>query len=152
MAQKDSGFRSGLFSGQDPINRPSGVGLELQQDIGRGRAHPQLVLGELGLRDSQYLPELDLCEVEASYFPDASSDRLEVGGNLLWASQNIRLTPTHISCILFSLRLRASRSRRALYTAQDRLGQPVLGHGTKTTSFTERNKGKCNRLAEQERT
>src|SRR6266478_1838215 len=118
MSQKALGSRPGLFSTQDPIDRPSGVGLELQQDIRRGRAHPQLVLGELGLRDSQYPPELALGKVEASYFSDASSDRFKVGCNLLWGSQNIRLTPTHISCILFSLRFNASRSCRALYTAR----------------------------------
>ncbi len=113
------GSCSRFFSGQDPIDRFSRVGLELQQDVGRGSAQSQLVFGKLGLGDAQDASEFVLCEVESSYLPDASSDRFEIRGSPLRASRNIRLTRSHISCILFSLRLVPLRSCRALYTAQE---------------------------------
>lgn len=123
MSQKVLGSHSRLFSGQDPIDRFSRVGLELQQDIGRGSAQAQLVLGELGLRDSQYPPELALGKVKSSHFSDTSSDRFEVRGSPLRALKNIPLTLTHISCILFLLRLWPWVPAAFLYTVQERWGQ-----------------------------
>src|SRR5260370_9764481 len=105
MSHKALGSRFGFFSGQDPIDAFAGISLQPQQNIWRRCAETQLVLRELGLCDTKYPSELALREVKPAYFPDASPDRCEVCVNGLRASQNIPLTPTHNSCILFSLRL-----------------------------------------------
>ena len=87
-----------LFARQNPVDGFTRERFELEQDLDGGCAQAQLVLRDLGLRQTQDAAELGLGQIEAAYLSDSPADSLQVG-----ADKNNLASCSHISCIIHPL-------------------------------------------------